>query len=288
MARKQSILLASLNIVVSPHPPGTYAKFLHAVEGIEVPAFGDERAIILNVRKRSAIPAREMLSGHIFFYTELQLGGAWFDIVAKKPVEANEIMDIEIPENLRPNLKASRFVFDVKTHRMYFERKNLRGDVFAPSKVKKVLENLSGTDKVMLEFPDVSITLVPKHDSITKVLSVPNLKRVVIRLERPNADDISTETARLMEMLERMKAKKLETTLVKAAGAKKLELNDEYITMAKVSSVNGFTHAIGETNAGIKVERKTSDYPAVHHIEVDEGDDSFSKIFEFLRYEFNE
>lgn len=288
MARKKSIVLASLNIAVSPHPPGTYPKFLRTIENIEVPAFGDERAMVVNVRKRTAIADREILSGHIFFYTELQLGGAWFDTIAKKPVDADIIGDIEIPENLRPNLKSSRFVFDVRTHRMYFERKNFAGDVFGPKKVKKVLENLTGTDRVMMEFPNVSITLIPRHDSISRVLSVPNLKRVVIRVERPNADDISTETARLMQMLEGMKAKKLESTLVKAAGAQRLDLNDDFITMAKVSSENGYTHAFGETNAGMKVERKTSNYPAMHHIEMDEGDDAFGRIFEFLRYEFNE
>jgi hypothetical protein len=159
------------------------------MQGIEVPAFGDERAQIVSVMRGTSSNS-EVLYGYVFNYTEILRGGDWFDVEAKKPITGQDLEDIEIPENLRPYLKSARFAFDLNRHLFYFERRNERGEAFAPSKIKKILENLTAVQHIAERFPDVSITIQPRHDAIGQVLAVPNLAKLLIRLERPNPDDI--------------------------------------------------------------------------------------------------
>jgi hypothetical protein len=254
------------------------------MQGIEVPAFGDERAQIVSVMRGTSSNS-EVLYGYVFNYTEILRGGDWFDVEAKKPITGQDLEDIEIPENLRPNLKSARFAFDLNRHLFYFERRNERGEAFAPSKIKKILENLTAVQHIAERFPDVSITIQPRHDAIGQVLAVPNLAKLLIRLERPNPDDIEGPKARLMSKLEGMNASKQETVLTKTKGAAKLKPDEPTVELAKVAATSGFVQAIGKTINGIRVSRKTSDYPDERILTLDDGMEPFAAIFNLIRHD---
>ncbi len=285
MGRPKTIIVSSINITVSPHPEGTYERLIEAISGIEVYAYGDERARIQTARKKTTKKGISVIYGNIFVYTELSRGGDWFDVIAQKPITEDDLPNISIPDNLRPNPKASRFVFDIHKHMFYFERKNDRGEKFTPSRIKKILENLTRDTIIFSHDYEVSLTVTPKHDAINKVLSVPNLRKIIIRLERPNPDDIETEKARLMNKLERMSASRQETILTKAKDAQNLTLDSDTMSLAEVGAVSGFVQVIGKTMNGLKIVKKTSDYPDERTLEVQDGTDPFSVIFDFIRHD---
>ncbi|HET6322126.1 MAG TPA: DUF4747 family protein [Hyphomicrobium sp.] len=276
--KPKTITVSCMNLTISPHPYGVYEDFILKNVNNEVHAFGEERAQIVNASKRQMHKKKWALCGYLLVYTELIKGGAWFDVQAREVISGEEAENIQLPENYRPNVKSFRFVFDLERHELFYERINDKDQKLPPKKLKKILENMAETEGVRREFPDVSVTVMPTKDALEKVLAVPNLKKLEIRLERPNADDIEDHKHRLMRRLEAMGARKEDIILTKAKGAMALVPDEETKILARVGSISGYVRAIGKTLAGMLVDRKTTDYPYEETVELD-GSDPFEIIF---------
>jgi len=281
MARQKTIILGALNIVVSPHPEGVYADMIQAMRGKRIHARGPEWATIgtmISAEKRN-LP--HLWYGKIYFYTEIELGGAWLDLKARDVASAEAVEEINIPDNLRPNMKSMRYIFDTKKHTFYFEAKNEAGERFPAGKVKAIIEKLAKT--ISDKFPEVRVTVIPHHDAIEKVLNIPRMTRIFIKLERPNPDDIGTATRKLLKELEDQGASRQEISLTKSKSADSLELNEENTEIAEVAAQNGYVRSEGTDLDGKKMAAQTTDYPREEFVPLEDGADAMDVLFAFIR-----
>ena len=285
MAKTRTIFLGALNIAATPHPPGTYERLIEAIRDHRVRAYGQEWAHVSTARSATEKGLPHVYWGQVFFYTELDQGGAWFDLLARLPASERAMGEIRIPENLRPNLRAMRYFFDVADHKLYFELKNERGERFTAKKVQRVFDRIFKELSTIKGLPEeVAVSIVPTHDAIEKVLAVPNLAKLVIRLERPNADDIGSATRRLMKRLQSQGAARQDVVLTKSKSANKLTPDHDTKELAEVAAENGFVQASGTTDDGLKAVAQTSDYPREYQVQLTESEDPLDALFAFIQH----
>jgi hypothetical protein len=243
-----------------------------------------EYAVIGTVIDSEHRNVRNFKWGQVFFYTEIERGGDWFDLL-RREVATDEAKDeIVIPENLRPNAKVSRFVFDLDKHHLYYEHKNDKGEYFAHNKMRRVFESIfSQVSSAQPAGVDVKATVVPTSDAIERVLAIPQINRLVIRLERPNADDIGASTRRLMDELERQGAAREDLILTKSKRAPTLTPSDDTLEMAEVAANNGYVRTSGTLEDGTRVDRQTTSYPQEDRLPLTDSEDPFDALFAYIQ-----
>lgn len=247
MVEDRRIPVYALNVAASPHPPGVYLRLLTKAAKFVVPAHGSDWAKI-------TAPSRpkmhdDLYTGRILVWTEIDLKGKWYD--TSKDAELSEEIrkTINIPPNAKPNYRAFDYVFSEKKHRLYFEATNDLGKSIGPTVARRVLLQLLSRDLQGLEEPSVEVTLVPKDGTVRRILAIPGLRKLTIRVVLPNPDATDPATLRRVRArLQNARAKSLEETYVKQPRAKRLIATDEIRDTAEVAALNGFVSGEGGTD----------------------------------------
>ena len=107
-------------------------------------------------------------------------------------------------------------------------------------------------------------TLIPTDDAITYVLGLDRLDKVEILVKRPNQDDITTETNRVMNALMEQKAKSEKRTVTRQPKADGIELSHENQVYARVGAHgNGYVESSGLDEDGVHDKRSTKEVPKI-------------------------
>lgn len=275
MPRSRTITYAALNIAARPHPDGVYARILNRAARIQGPAHGSDVAKITRPTQ-SGIDGVAM--GRILVWTDLDLKGRWIDIDNEEELSEEDRSEINIPAKARPNFRAFSYAFHVAKHRLYFETRNEFGETFGPKTGERLLKGVIAHFAGSNDFPDITVTLVPRKGEVERILKLEGLRRLEIDLMVPNPDhDDPEKRRRLYEKLEKMKAKNWNQTLVKAAGEKRLEPTEDIIDAAEVAAENGTVKGWGKEN-GRNVELSTSNSPRVEKAKLDDGENFAQRI----------
>ena len=275
MARSRKISYAALNIAARPHPEGVYARILNRAARTVGPAHGSDLAKI--TRPKSS-DVEGVYLGRILVWTDIDLKGRWIDIESEEELAEEERENISIPPKARPNFRTFSYAFHEPKHRFYFETRNEFGETLGPKTAERLLrgvvERFAGTG----EFPDISVTLVPRHGAVERILKLEGLRKLEIDLKVPNPDhDDPDKRRRLYEKMERMKAKTWNQTLTKAAGEKKLEPTQDIVDAAEVASENGSVRGWGKEN-GLNIQLSTTDVPRVEKADLEQGENFAQRI----------
>lgn len=216
--------------------------------------------------------------GRILVWTDLDLKGRWIDIDNEEELSEEDRSEINIPAKARPNFRAFSYAFHVAKHRLYFETRNEFGETFGPKTGERLLKGVIAHFAGSNDFPDITVTLVPRKGEVERILKLEGLRRLEIDLMVPNPDhDDPEKRRRLYEKLEKMKAKNWNQTLVKAAGEKRLEPTEDIIDAAEVAAENGTVKGWGKEN-GRNVELSTSNSPRVEKAKLDDGENFAQRI----------
>lgn len=260
MARERTIEICALNLAANPHPPSIYLSILGRAARFLVKARGSDYAKITSphaVRGRSGI-----YTGRILIWTEIDLKRPWLDIENEAELSPALKKSISIPENARPNMRAFGYAFVEKSHRVYFESKNEFGEHLGPNVAKSIFSKVTSQELLGFSSPEVEVTIVPDVDAVDRILTLPHLRTLFIRVTLPNPDTASpTARKRVHDRLKKAKARQLEEKYIKSSDAEKLEPTPEIQEMAEVASENGLVRGEGRDNDGKKLEVSTEEYP---------------------------
>lgn len=175
--------------------------------------------------------------GYFYRFIEINTDDAWFDIDQHKKAEAEDLEQVKIPDNLRPNLIEVPYFFDVEKHYLYVLT-STTGVSLSASVVQRLLERLSAAPRITNRFETVETQVATEKAAVAELLDWPVLRRVEIMFERPNASDFEDEEE-VFRYLEEQNLAREKRTYTKAPEAKSINPGEEMKQLARIAADNG-------------------------------------------------
>lgn len=277
MARDRQIIVCALNLDATPHPEGIYVDLLRKASKLLVKAHGSDYAKITSPRKYER--DENVYTGRILIFTEIDVRGKWLDLANDDELSASLKRAITIPDNARPNFRSFDYAFDERRHRLYFESKNTEGQTLGPTTARRIFTSLLSQELLGFSVPDVAVTIIPDHRAVERILALPGLRKLFIRVASPNADSASPAARkRVLDRLRAANAHKLEQTYTKRSDAATLTPTAEIIEFAKVAADTGIVEGEGRDSDNKKLEASTEQVPKRKYVNVEAGGSFIARI----------
>jgi hypothetical protein len=254
----------------TPHGAEKYISLLRSAYHLKKPIhINDTQTLMIGSMQPSKNESGiDIIYGQLYKFTNIDRDLPWFDIETGRAASKYDVMKINIPDNLLPNLKHFHYVFNAGIHTLWFVSKD-RKNYLSPYVCRKFIEMLFDDKNIKSEFPTVEVTTFSDKENLTRMLDLNKLKSIEIELKRPNSDDGTSEEKRFMKQLEKLKAKKM-TVSLDADKNEGILLDEELKSLATVAADNGKVKAVGEDRNGKHVELSTEDHPHLDMVTVDE------------------
>lgn len=273
---------SGLNINADPHPAGIYDRVLTRAASFVVQARGSDYAKITKPARHST--RHTILFGRILVWTDLDLKGRWLDLNNDDELSAALKSKIQIPDNAKPNFRTFDYVFDETKHQLWFEGRNVLRQTLGPSTAKRIFQTLTMPDLLGPTYPAVQVSVIPEEGALERILSMPGLQTLVIRVNLPNADYASPEARRrVFGKLDGANSDQLDLTLRKKPGAARLEVKEEFEDFARVGADTGFTRGEEKGEDGKPQRLSTVDLPRRLYLPSSLGEDFLTRVRAKLR-----
>lgn len=281
MPRERTIKVGALNIAMhSPHSPRRYVQMMNDVFKLQRmvrlrKVYGAMLGTLYAARQGSPDLG---LNGEIYRFLKLDPNEPWFNSATREVATEGELRSIKIPEHLLPHLQRIPFVFRPMTHRLYFAAKD-RTDSLGPLVAQRLFDQLLAPLINEMDYPSIEVTVMPDQDSIERILRMPALETLTIKLVRPNADDGDDDQSRWLAKLETERARRIELRLVAERNAT-LQPDEETQIMAKVAATNGSVFATGRDVQGLPIQESTTAKPLLVPATVDSAFETTSGVID--------
>lgn len=261
MGRSAKVRSGILNIRIHPHDAGRYADLMRAFYRVKRAAKlrGDRYGIISLLDNRASSDG--LLSGVLMTFTRIDQDAPWFDMESLSDASDERVSQISIPENLFPNSRGFYFAFNVNTHRLYVQTYS-KGDTLSIRSVENMFVSLAAANEIVRDFGDVKISVVQSKQSLARVFSMPQITKIRIRIERPNADVFDDDFEENIERhLEESNSRQIEIVYTAERG-ESIVVGDEIRKVSEPALTNGVVEVEGRTANGREV-LSTKSHPRI-------------------------
>lgn len=261
MARRIKIASGVLNVRTHPHSAERYAELFKRIfeQKNVVKVRGDRYAMISLIDTRSARQGH--ITGLLATFLNVETEGQWFDTRRLSEAKAEDVREIKIPENLRPNLATFRLYFDLNDHRLYFQTYS-EGKQLTPYSALRVFSALVDDLKIRNEFGDVKVTLVQSKSSLDTLFALKLIKEVIITIEQPNSDIFADDFEDKIEKhLEESNSRQV-TIAYRAESGQSITPTKDIKDVSRVALENGRVEVRGRDEKGATV-RSSENHPRV-------------------------
>jgi hypothetical protein len=270
MGKERTLRVGGLNIRVhTKHAADEYAALWKALHRLRLPTTRGVNAIMIGSVGSLVDEPDSPLIGSLYRFTNINPDDPWFDIDEHKEADANDVAEVKIPTNLKPNLKEYPYLFDIKKHKFFFKSGGYDGGI-SPLLVQKMLQNLSGRPNIVRRFGGVDLTVMTEHGVLERLLQWPEIRQIEIVLERPNPTDFDDDQS-FYERLNRRSLKKEVTTFVKANEEKTITPDEEMQKMFRIAVNNGKYTQKGKNAEGVIETASSVKYPLKESTTYDPG-----------------
>lgn len=285
MKKINRIDLGILNITIQPHSPERYIELFYDVfKGKFIGKYyGDKQGIISKIVNITEDVGALSLRGEISIFTKIDTDGNWFDVKSLDEADENDLKEINIPANLRPNLTRCNFIFDATNHKMYFENRSSNNDKFGFKSIERLIYSIFNREKIVNQYGDVAVCLMPEENALERLLSYPQINKFEMRITPPNPDDLADITEKTMRRLNSMNAKNMEQSFSSKTKSQSLELDEETKQLAKIASKNGFVKVIARDAYDRVVQDSTQEHPQKVFLEYDIEGGVIAALINFIR-----
>lgn len=259
MARRKTLRLSALNIKTEPHTQERYVHLIQFVFGHSIlgKLSGHNQLMIGVLESLDTDDPMVGFKGFLYRFTNIDRNAPWLDIGTRELVESDSaVQRIIIPEDLRPNCKKIPFVFDAQRHRLIFESTSPT----APS-IRVAFESIFNDPMVQEEFGLVDVELEVRREAIEYILGLENIRKLEIRVSRPNPDDISELEDEVYRRLQNQNVRRIDETLT-AASAEGI-LPDQWTKGLIAASRSDGSTVARAIIGGEKKEVSTSNKPLI-------------------------
>jgi hypothetical protein len=241
----KTLTVAALNIVLpSPHNPEKYAKLWLDATKIRktVKLRGDAGGLIGTARTHNNNKLQKYIYGELYKYADIDMTGKWLDLSTGQAAESEAVdREVQIPENLKPNLKILPYVFYPLSHRLIFISSLDAKNNLSPGMAKSLVEQCLWQKALLDIFGKAEITVEPDRDTLKRIFAMPKIKKFHFEVSPPNA------LADIEKLLfKRMDEENAEVFIQELAtkDPNGLRLSQETKDYAEVAQSNGFVSAI--------------------------------------------
>jgi hypothetical protein len=267
MARQIKISGGILNIRLHPHPDGVYGEFIERLYALRkaVKVRGDRHAIISLLDRSES--GDGIYSGLITTFIRIDTDEPWFDVDELKEASDNKVSRVSIPDGLHPGAAFFNFIFNTRTHRLYFQT-YANGKTFSGNLARILFERLADDLRITRDFGEAKITIAQSKAGLNNVFSLPVIKRVTIVIQQPNADIFDDDFDENVEnYLKELNSKKLSLVLEAEAG-KSIDPKPQLRRIGESALEHGSVKVDGRDEQGA-TSRSTEDYPRQLHEKYD-------------------
>jgi hypothetical protein len=263
MAKLRTLEICGLNIAMhSPHPTTRYLElFRHAQANGQRYRQGELHGLMLGpwfaLSEQETI--ENILVGEIYRFVNINPNEPWFDTQTSRPATEEEMGMVNIPSHLRAHLQQIPFVFNARTHQLWFVSHDGKSRL-GPKPAERFFQTLLLDAAMRLHFPEVAVTAIPSDDSLNEIFAIHSLKRLIIELKRPNPDDGAVIE---QQILGRMEAQHIRSTRTEHVASTDGSIQPDVQTrqLAQVAAMNGSVTGIGKTSEGLTMRETTTDKP---------------------------
>jgi hypothetical protein len=238
MVRMKKFSLAALNIKTEPHSPEGYLSLLEFIfeKKILGKIRGHDYLMIGSLKRFDVGEPHEKMAGFLYKFTDIDPHLPWVDINTRRRVE-NETLGfvLEIPESIKPNLKEIPYVFHADRHRLVFESTSP-----SASSIMKAFDGIFSDPLIRAKFGLVDVELEISQEAIETILGYENIRKLNIRISRPNPDDISELEEEVYRRLNNQNIRSIEETMT-SSSPEGICPDDYTKAMMNVSRSNGVT-----------------------------------------------
>lgn len=258
MARETIIRFSAVNIVVHPHPANVYEKLIRAAwrHRLSAQVHGERWGRITQVWESSdsELPG---IHGIISTFTQIDPDQPWFNDETDDEASDADLNALDIPENLKPNLRRCRFILDEKNHILSFDMESSKGGL-SGGLMEKFLRRLFSSKEIIDEFGEVKVTLLHPDGTIEDLLDIPGLREIFMHLSKPNPGDFDGGMYEdVMGWLDEQDADTLDQRISSSNGP--LQPNKDTEALARVADENGYVEARGKQgNVALRASTKDS------------------------------
>ena len=268
MADGQLVEFGFLNVVATPHPKGVYERLLKQSSNTPVNFWGDQYAAITEPKAVENEPG--LFVGRLVTWTEIDPSEP---AINKSRLTETSLSDLNftVPSDVGFNGRVFYYMLNEETHVVSVELKNEFGKSISIGRAARVFDRLMSAQILGVQSEAVEVTVIPKEDALDWVLGLKRLDRIEILVKRPNADDITAKTNRIMKELDDQNVKRQEMTFSRESGKSGIDLNERNMDYAAVASDNGHVATKGKDEDGESEARSTKEYPKIVKVFLDAG-----------------
>jgi len=250
--------MSAVNISVHPHPDGVYEQLVrHLHRKRIVRAIHGNRSGLVTQVWRSTDKELPGVYGVITTFVDFDKEGPWFDLATAEAASEDELNKVEVPDNLRPDMKQCHFILDEKNHVISFVMDPAKGGMSA-NLMEKFLERVFSDPSVLSKFGRVSVHIVHPERSVDELFNLPKIREVFIRANRPNVGDYDGNPFKhLKEWMSDQNVNTFEQKIT--ADESDMQPSEETINLARVADENGFVTVAGRDNFNQAIKLSTKD-----------------------------
>lgn len=255
MAQHRTMQLSILNIKIHPHTPDLYHQmfktaFSHRlvskIRGVDSGMIGSFR--------EDQFEEKGVLFGYIFKFLNINPHEKWLNLSNFETIDPLETGELPVPETLKPNLRQIGYVFYPERHRLLFD-----STLITPGSALNFFKRLFGDQSIVSQFGPVDINIEATHEAIARILSIPQIKKLVIKFTRPNNDDTAGLEGAIQARIEGQNIKRFQQE-ASTDDAEGIVPDEETKALMNIARSNGSVFAMGY-DGDEKIEHSTIDHP---------------------------
>ncbi|MDD2270977.1 MAG: DUF4747 family protein [Desulfuromonadaceae bacterium] len=276
MTQLKKIRIVSLNITIQPHTPDMYVDLLRKAFKLKKPVRlrGSDYGMIGSLKYN---PESETVTGDIYKFLSIDLTKPWFNSKKLQKAEDEDLEELNIPDNLKPNLETFGYIFYPQGHHLFVETYS-GGNTIGPQQLKRLFDILLSSPEILATYGHVDVTIEPTAESLDQILKIPSLSRLTIRVTRPNPDDLDDLEEEVFSRMDEEHVSKEERVLTGIRG-QSIEPSEATIKLARVAASNGYVKGHGQGVDNNPIEISTVKHPyiaeAVYDADVQLGSSVF-------------
>ena len=259
MAQNRKIEISALNIKTHPHTPEKYIELFQDVFNLQqvVKMKSDYYGMIGSRTFINENKPLEGITGNINRFLQIDRNKPWFNTQENGEAKPEDIDEIYIPDYLKPNMANFRYAFYPVGHRLFFESYS-DGEQIGPATMMNFFKRLFDHRKIQRKYGEVTIIVEPKKESLDDIFTIHTLKKLEMRVSRPNPDDpFESFEYKFYEKMESENANEVETSIK----GHDLEPSEETQMLARVAASNGYVKGSGTDAEGKATKESTKEHP---------------------------
>ncbi len=282
MGHKTSVDYTAINIRVHPHPTKQiYVDLFQTIfeKRRRIPLGGSTSATISRMWPLNENKPIDGLIGELVKFNDID-ADSWINVETGQSADKDEISEIHIPKDLRPNGKFFYFVFFPQEHILVSEVRDKDGS-FSPNLQEKFFNFLFSSEDILTKFNAIDVTILPDTTLVDNILSSKTLRKLDLIIHRPNPNDFDIYEQDILSEMETQNAKTFEKKLV-AQDRQYLQPNDKTKKQIQVAAHNGkVIYTDVDINTGLtNKDKSTAQTPLV---ERDKYDPAFTSPLDFIK-----